>query len=193
MTLSGNTAAAPGGAETLSTGRWWVFALVGAIFVALGIFVITHLMAATLVSAIFIGASLVVAGGFQIAHAFWERGWAGFIWSLIAGLCYFISGLILLTNPLAGSVALTLFIAAMLVASGVMRLILAYRIRGMATGMLTISGLVGILVGILIFIGWPATGMFVLGAFLGADLFLFGIWWLVFALLLRTSGTAAAS
>ena len=42
------------------------------------VLVFGHLMTASLVSAIFFGAALAVGGAFQIFHAFWTRGWAGY-------------------------------------------------------------------------------------------------------------------
>src|ERR1700682_6164662 len=92
-------------------------------------FVFGHLIAASIVSAIFFGAALTVGGAFQIVHAFWER-WGGFALSLIVGVLYLIGGLWLMANPLATSAALTLFIAAVLVVSGILRLVLAYRLGG---------------------------------------------------------------
>src|ERR1700694_977587 len=97
-------------------------------FLLMAAFVFGHLIAASIVSAIFFGAALTVGGAFQIVHAFWERGWGGFALSLIVGILYLIGGLWLMANPPATSAALTLFIAAVLVVSGILRLVLAYRL-----------------------------------------------------------------
>jgi uncharacterized membrane protein HdeD (DUF308 family) len=167
--------------------QWWVYALLGVVFLAMGIFVLGHLVAASLVSAIFFGAALAVSGAFQTVHAFWEREWTGFGLSLLIGLFYLAGGIFLLADPVAASVALTLVIAAMLTVSGVFRLILAYRLRPTGHWTLVLSGGCAILAGVFILAGWPASGLFVLGLFLGIDLLLFGIWWLVISAALKSA------
>jgi uncharacterized membrane protein HdeD (DUF308 family) len=167
--------------------RWWVYALLGVLFLAMAAFVFGHLIAASIVSAIFFGAALTVGGAFQIVHAFWERGWGGFLLSLIVGILYLVGGLWLMANPVATSAALTLFIAAVLLVSGVLRFALAYRLWPVSGGMLILSGVIAVLAGLVIMAGWPASGLVVLGILLGLDLLMFGVFWLVLAFALRAS------
>ena len=70
------------GTATLSTPPTWVRILLGIVFVLAGLFVLGDVVVATLISAIFIGAMAIVAGGFEIVHAFWTKGWGGFLWQL---------------------------------------------------------------------------------------------------------------
>jgi uncharacterized membrane protein HdeD (DUF308 family) len=177
------------GADTKS---WWKYALLGIIFLAMGVFVLAHVVAASIVSAIFFGAALVVSGAFQAVHAFWERDWGGFFLSLLIGLFYLAGGILLLLDPVGASIALTLVISIMLVISGVFRLILAYRLRPMGTWMLVLSGILGILTGGLIIAGWPASGLIVLGLFLGIDFLFFGTWWIMLSIGLRSVNTSHA-
>jgi uncharacterized membrane protein HdeD (DUF308 family) len=165
--------------------RWWIYALLGVLFLFMAAFVFGHLIAASIVSAIFFGAALTVGGAFQIVHAFYERGWGGFALSLIVGILYVIGGLWLMANPLATSAALTLFIAAILLVSGILRLALAYRLWPVGGWMLVFSGVIAVLAGLVIMAGWPASGLVVLGLCLGLDLLTFGLFWLVLALALR--------
>ena len=180
-------AAAGGGFHGAAAHRWWVYALLGVLFLAMAAFVFGHLIAASIVSEIFFGAALAVGGAFQIVHAFWERGWGGFVLSLIVGILYVLGGLWLMANPAATSAALTLFIAAMLLVSGVLRLVLAYRLWPVGGAMLALSGIIAVLAGLVIMAGWPASGLVVLGICLGLDLLMFGIFWLVLAFALRES------
>jgi len=166
--------------------RWWVYALLGVLFQLMAAFVFGHLIAATIVSAIFFGAALTVSGAFQIAHAFWERGWSGFALSLILGILYVVGGLWLMANPLATSAALTLFIATLLLVSGTLRLVLAYRLWPISGGwMLVVSGVIAALAGLVIVAAWPTIALVVLGICLGLDLLTFGVFWLVLAFALR--------
>jgi len=165
--------------------KWWIVALVGAALIVTAFIVLGHLMAATLISTILIGVMLLVAGLFQTVHAFAERGWGGFALSLLIGLLYLATGATLASNPVAGSLAITLLFAAFLLASGVVRIVLAFRFWHMFGWLLLLSGAFGILAALVIMTGYPMTGLWVLGFVLGIDLLMHGVWWLAFAFLLR--------
>ena len=165
--------------------HWWWFALLGIVLIAGGTFMLGHLAAATIVSTIFIGAAFLVLGAFQIVKAFNTRGWGGSLLSAALGALYVFAGVVLWANPLAGAVSLTLVLAAMLVASGLVRLWLAYQHWHVMGGLLTLSGVIAILAGLVIFSGWPATGMWVLGLCLAIDVLFQGFAWLMFGFALR--------
>jgi uncharacterized membrane protein HdeD (DUF308 family) len=169
--------------------KWWIVALVGVALIVMAFVVLGHLMAATIISTILIGAMLSVGGLFQIVHAFAERGWGGFALSLLVGLLYLATGLTVGLNPISGSLAITLLFAAFLLASGVVRIVLAFRFWHMFGWLLLISGVFGILAALVIMTGYPMTGLWVLGFVLGIDLLMYGVWWLMFSFLIR--GTRA--
>jgi len=169
--------------------KWWIVALVGVALILTALVVLGHLMAATLISTILVGAMLTVAGLFQIIHAFAERAWGGFALSLLIGLLYLATGLMLGFNPVTGALTLTLFLAAFLLASGVVRIVLAFRFWHMFGWLLLISGVFGILAALVIMTGYPMTGLWVLGFVLGIDLMIHGVWWLGFAFILRGART----
>jgi uncharacterized membrane protein HdeD (DUF308 family) len=170
--------------------KWWIVALVGVALIVTALIVLGHLMAATLISTILIGAMLTVAGLFQIMHAFAERAWGGFALSLLVGLLYLATGLTLGFNPVTGALTLTLVFAAFLLASGVVRIVLAFRFWHMFGWLLLISGVFGILAALVIMTGYPMTGLWVLGFVLGIDLLVHGLWWLVVAFMLRGAHAA---
>ena len=123
--------------------KWWIAALLGAVLIVLALIVFGNLMAATIVSTILFGSLLIVAGAFQAVHAFSERGWGGFALSLLVGLLYLATGLVMMMNPIAGAGALTLLFAAFLLASGVVRIMLAIRHWRMLGWLLFLSGVIG--------------------------------------------------
>jgi uncharacterized membrane protein HdeD (DUF308 family) len=77
------------------------------------------------------------------------------------------------------------FTAAVLVVSGILRLVLAYRRWPVGGSMLILSGVIAVLAGLVIITGWPASGLVVLGICLGLDLLTFGLFRLVLAFALR--------
>src|SRR5712692_5328150 len=139
--------------------HWWWFALLGIVLIAGGAFMLGHLAAATIVSAIFIGAAALVLGAFQIVKAFNTRRWSGALLNAGLGALYVFAGAVLWANPVAAAVSLTLLLA--------------------------ISGGVAILAGLVIFFGWPATGLWVLGLVLAIDVLFQGFAWLMFGFALR--------
>lgn len=165
--------------------HWWWFALLGIVMVAGGTFMLGDLAAVTVVSTILIGATFVVLGAFQIIEAFSTKDWSGTALSAVLGILYLLAGIVLWSNPVAGAQSLTLLLAAMLVGSGAVRLWLAYRHWHTMGGLLTFSGIIAILAGLVIFAGWPASSIWVLGLCLAIDVLFQGFAWLLFGFALR--------
>ena len=164
---------------------WLWFVLLGIVLIAGGTFMLGHLTAATIVSTIFIGAAALVLGAFQIVKAFNTSGWGGALMSAALGALYVFAGVVLWANPLAGAVSLTFVLAVLLVASGLVRLWLAYEHWHVMGGLLTLSGVIAILAGLVIFSGWPMTGLWVLGLCLAIDVLFQGFAWIMFGFALR--------
>jgi uncharacterized membrane protein HdeD (DUF308 family) len=163
---------------------WWTYALLGIALLIGGIIVLGDIAVASLISAIFISWAIVIAGIFQVVHAFSVRHWGGFLFDLLLGVLYVAVGAILLSNPAAASIKLTLILGVVLVASGVVRIVLAMW-QDAGWGFL-LSGLVAILAGFLILSRWPSSGLWVLGLFLGVDLVVHGSAWIAYAFDVRS-------
>jgi uncharacterized membrane protein HdeD (DUF308 family) len=175
------------------TGRWWLCALLGVVMLAGGVFVLFNVVAASLVAALFFAAALIVGGGFQIAHSFAARGWKSVTLSLVVGILFVAGGVLLATNPLATSLGLTLGIAAMMFASGVVRLVLAFRHWNDYGWLLLASGLLGIALGVVLILGFPWSGLVVPGMLLGIDLLFQGTWWLMLGFFVRRPREGSAT
>lgn len=169
----------------LTPDKWWVALILGLLFIAGGLYMVLNAVAASIATTILFGAILAVGGVFQIAHAFWQPTWRDRVLSIVIGLLYAGSGVLLLLNPLAGSLALTLTFAALFVVGGVLRFVLAYRLWGRAGWLLVLSGLIAIATGVIIFLGWPWSGLVVPGLMLGIDMAFHGSWWLALGFALR--------
>ncbi|WP_347952030.1 DUF308 domain-containing protein [Bradyrhizobium sp. CER78] len=53
----------------------WMCVLLGIAMIVAGVLVLGDVVLFTVVSAIFIGWTAIFAGGFEIVHAFWTKGW----------------------------------------------------------------------------------------------------------------------
>jgi uncharacterized membrane protein HdeD (DUF308 family) len=176
------SSAAPTFSGEPSTRSWWLFALLGIALLIAGAFVLGDVAFASVISAIFIAWAIVIVGVLQIIHAFSARGWKGFVLDVLLGVLYIVGGVILLSNPVAASVKLTLALGIIWIVSGIFRVILAAALRREGGWGLLFSGLVGMLAGIVILSRWPESGLWVLGLCLGIDLIFHGLAWIVYSL-----------
>src|SRR5215470_20371717 len=95
------------GAAAISPPPKWVRILLGLVLIGAGLFVLGDVVLATLISTIFIGWMAIVAGAFEIVHAFWTKGWGGLVWQLMLGALYLAFGIILVSQPVTGALTLT--------------------------------------------------------------------------------------
>jgi uncharacterized membrane protein HdeD (DUF308 family) len=114
------------GIEALGPPPLWVCALLGIVLIAAGIFALTDVAFATIISVKLIGLTAIAAGAFEIMHAFWTKGWGGFLWQVLLGALYLTFGLVLLVQPASGALVLTYFLGALLIASGAIRCLLSF-------------------------------------------------------------------
>jgi uncharacterized membrane protein HdeD (DUF308 family) len=81
--------------------------------------------------------------------------------------------------------ALTLLAACFLMVGGIFKIVAALCYRFGAWGWPLASGIIDLILGVMIWQGWPASGLWVLGAFLGLNLVFRGINWIALGLALR--------
>jgi uncharacterized membrane protein HdeD (DUF308 family) len=151
--------------------KWGWFVGLGVLLLIVGGVAFGNLMIATVASVYLVGFLMLLAGAFEIAHAFGVKSWSGFFWWLISGLLYAVAGIVAFSNPLLASAILTLLLAASLIAVGGLRGWIGYKHwseRG--SGWMVAAGVVTTLLGLMIAIGWPVNSLWVLGMFLAIDL-----------------------
>jgi uncharacterized membrane protein HdeD (DUF308 family) len=78
--------------------KWGWFLAVGVAFVLLGAFAFAHLITATAVSILFIGAIMIIGGIVNIPHAFQVRDWPSFLGWLLSGFLYGATGVFAFIN-----------------------------------------------------------------------------------------------
>ncbi len=159
----------------------WLRVLLGIVLIVAGLIVLGNIATATVVGTMLIGIVAIAGGVFEVIHAFWTKGWGGFIWQIILGVLYVIAGIYLVTRPVGGALALTWVIAIVFLALGVVRLIAGFQFRSAGGWLLVLSGIFGIVAGIIILSGWPESSMWVIGLLLGIDLVFAGVGWLMYA------------
>jgi len=165
--------------------NWGWFLTFGIVMIILGVLAIGASTVVTLASMVFLGALLLIGGVLQIAYAFSFRKWSGFFLSLLAGILYAVVGFLLIAHPTAGALSLTLLLAAFYIVGGLFRILGSLATRFEHWGWSLFSGAVALVLGLLIWLGWPETGLWVFGLFIGIDLLFYGWFWVMLALTAR--------
>ena len=165
--------------------QWNWFLALGIILMVLGILAIGASTIATVASMVFLGALLLIGGAVQIGYTFTIREWSGFFLSLLSGILYAVVGFFLVVHPTAGALSLTLLLAAFYIVGGIFRIIGAATMQFEQWGWALFSGIIKLALGLLIWVGWPATGLWVFGLFIGIDLLFYGWFWVLLSLTAR--------
>ena len=158
--------------------RWGWFLGLGILLIILGIVALSYSLVATLASMIFFGWLLIVGGVFQAAHGFTCKGWSGFFLDMLSGLLYIAVGFMMVSNPAASALALTLLIALFLMFAGIFRMVVAFSVAYQNRLWIFLHGMISLLLGVLVWRQWPTDGLWVIGMFIGIDM-LFNGWSLV--------------
>jgi uncharacterized membrane protein HdeD (DUF308 family) len=165
---------------------WWLFFVLGLVSIIVGFLAISSTFVATMASVIVFGVLLLVAGVTEVIHAVMVRHWRGFALHLLTAALYLIVGLFMLEDPARAALVLTLLIAASFFVGGALRIIFALVERFPAWGWVVLHGVIDLILGILIWRGWPESSLWVIGLFIGIDLVFHGWSWVVLALAVRT-------
>ncbi len=166
--------------------KWgWIVAL-GVVYLLAGFVALGSVVMATVASVLVVGAMMIVAGVAEVIGAFQMKSWGKFLLWALLGALYIVAGFVTFENPLFAAVLLTLLLGASLLASGVVRLFLAFSMnRETPWVWVALSGAITLLLGLLILARWPVNSVYILGVFLGIDLIMAGAGWVGLGLSLR--------
>jgi uncharacterized membrane protein HdeD (DUF308 family) len=167
--------------------RWGWLLVLGISMVILGTIALFITPAATLGTVLVLGWLLVVSGIVEAVHSFSVRRWSGIFLHLIGGILGVLVGLLVVTHPVAGALAWTLLFASFFTVIGLFRLIAAIRLKFPNWGWAAFDGAITLLLGLLLWIDWPGSGIWFLGFAVGISLLLRGWSYVMFAIAIRSS------
>jgi uncharacterized membrane protein HdeD (DUF308 family) len=151
----------------------WLLAL-GIVSIILGFIALLDSVLATVVSMIWFGWVLLIAGIVEAVQAFrHRRSGHVFLHSLNAVLS-FVMGLLLLMYPLSGALVVTLLLAAYFTVSGIFRIVSAITLRLPSWGWGLADGVITLILGILVWAQWPVSALWIIGLFIGIHLIFMG-------------------
>jgi uncharacterized membrane protein HdeD (DUF308 family) len=171
--------------------KWgWLLAL-GILLIVLGTLGLWMSFAMTLATVMMFGALLTFGGVFQLLNAFQLKGWKSVLWHVLIALLYIAAGIVIFTDPVFASLGLTMALAWILIAVGLLRILMAFQLRPVSGWVWPlVSGLISILLGAMILAQWPTSGFWVIGLFVAIEMVVNG-WSSVFvALAARKAATA---
>jgi uncharacterized membrane protein HdeD (DUF308 family) len=170
-------------------GKWGWFLGLGIVMALAGVFAFLDTVLVTLLSVIFIGAAMLVGGVFQVVHAFVNKEWGAFVFALLCGALYIFGGLLIMDEPVQGSLVVTIFLLAALSVGGVLRIVMALRHREIkGWWLLLLGGLVSIVLAVLLFTSLPWSSLWLLGTIIAVELIFHGVGWIRLGLALRAMG-----
>jgi uncharacterized membrane protein HdeD (DUF308 family) len=174
--------------------HWALFTGVGVVLAILGVVALGNLWSTTVVTTFLIGIVLIVAGVAQIAFGVMARE-AGGLMRVVTGAIGVLSivvGFDIAADPKGAVVAVALAIAILLLFNGIMRLVSALMNRQGMWILGVIVGVIDILLGLWIWTGIPISGL-AIGLFVGVDLLIGGISWIILGLSARNAPASPAA
>jgi len=167
--------------------NWAWFLVWGIALAALGIFAVSATTLTTLVTVFLLAFVLLVSGIVVIVDAFtfWHVKGHGFLIHVIMGILYLAAGAILIKNPVAGSVSITFLLGTFYIVLGIFRIIYSLSMQLLSWGWSLVNGIITLLLGILIMASWPESSLYIIGLFVGIDLFFCGWAYIMVALAAR--------
>lgn len=161
------------------------FLALGILMIILGMVALGCTVTTTLFSIMLLGWVLIITGVVEAGGAFWERKWGGFFLHLVVGILYAVVGFMLVANPKAAAVSLTLILAVFFIVSGIFRIFTALSMQFPHWGWLLFNGIVTLILGVLIWRQWPVSGLWIIGLFIAIELILSGWTWVMLSLAAR--------
>ena len=154
---------------------WKGLMAVGVLAIIVGCVAILVPAVASVGTAIFIGWILLVAGAFLIAAAFSAHSVGTLLLRLVWAALTVIVGLWLIVEPHSGTLTLTLVLGLYFLFMGITRITVAFIARGQQNaGLVGISGVAGLLIGILVLAKFPSSADWAIGLLVGIDLIFAG-------------------
>jgi uncharacterized membrane protein HdeD (DUF308 family) len=163
------------------------------LMIVMGFLAITLPLATGIGISILVG-WIVVFGGFTyVAYAFSAEGAGAFFWRMLIGIVYVVGGFYLVFHPGLALASLTLVLAAILVAEGVLQMIVFFQFRSLpGSGWVLFDSIVTLLLGFLIGYPWPFSSAWAIGTLVGINLLVSGFTRLLYSVAARKELKATA-
>lgn len=172
-------------AEGIRRSWGWLLVL-GIAYIVMGLVIAGEPVVATIAVDIFMGFVLIIGGVISIIGAFFTRDWKRLLLVLLSGILYLVVGVLLLKNPMAGVLTLTILLAAFLLVEGIFKIIHAFQMKPAPNWVwLLVSGAASVILGVMIWGQFPQSGAFIIGLLVGIYFLINGLTMVMFSFALK--------
>lgn len=150
-------------------------------FIAMG----SPWMAGT-IAVILVGIMLLLSGFFEILHALRSPSEKPSLLMFLGGLLALAGGGLVLARPLYGLAVLALILAFYFALDGITRIVSAFNAHPVPVwGWMLFNGLISLFLGLMIWRGWPLSGLWAVGILVGIRIFMAGLTMILLGLAAR--------
>ncbi|HTN93583.1 MAG TPA: HdeD family acid-resistance protein [Gallionella sp.] len=153
--------------------HWKLLMFQSIVMLILGFLAIAAPVIATIAVDIYIGWLFLISGIVGLVAMFSAKNIPAFLWSLLTAALSVIAGGLLIWNPVAGALSLTVVMTAFFIAEGVFQIVtsIAYHgVIGSSWGWMLVSGIADLVLAAIIILSWPVSAVWVLGLLVGINL-----------------------
>jgi uncharacterized membrane protein HdeD (DUF308 family) len=163
------------------------------LMIVLGFLAVALPLATGIGVAIMVGWIIVFSGFAYLAYAFAAQGAGAFLWRMLIGIAYVVGGLYLVIHPGLALQSLTLVVAAILFAEGVLQMIVFFQFRSLpGSGWILFDSIMTLLLGFMIAYPWPLSSAWAIGTLVGVNLLVSGFTRLMYSTAARKELKAMA-
>jgi len=162
--------------------HWGWFLAFGIVLLALGIAAVVRSVTATVASMVFFGWLLVFGSIAEFVTAFMVGKWAGFFLHMLIAILFGVAGILMITRPVISAESVTLLMSVFFLVGGLYQLIASLWTHLPGWGWHALNGALASIMGVLVLVQWPVSGLWVIGLFIGIDLIFYGWAWIALAL-----------
>jgi uncharacterized membrane protein HdeD (DUF308 family) len=156
--------------------HWRLFLFEGFFFILLGLCAVIIPQFFTVVIVIFLGWLIVLAGAVHVSRALFFRDMPGFGLWLALGILQIVVGYLLIADPIAGVLTLTMMMTLFFALEGSIKIYLALMMRPLPHwSFMLFSGITALGFAIIILAFWSEMAHWLLGLFLGINMIMLGV------------------
>jgi uncharacterized membrane protein HdeD (DUF308 family) len=143
----------------------------GVFLVVLGVLAIMAPRISGIAVQLMLGWLLVLAGIAWTMYASHARSWGSGLWEALVGILAVMGGVIIIARPLLSLEILTWMLAVYFIATGVLKLALAFELKPTrGWGWTLFNGVISVFLGAIVMRQWPFSGLWLVGTMVGIDM-----------------------
>jgi len=168
--------------------NWAWHVLFGVLLMIAGVYAAAYSTFVTTVVMLWLGVLLLVSALLHLFYAFSTKTKSTLFLDCFLALLGFILGVYFIAFPAKVGVFFTLLVGVFLILRGLFRIIYSFLARDIAIWWLILfTGLIAIILGVLILASWPSSGLWIIGLYIGIEIFLSGLCMFMLAISARIS------